>query len=410
MAVGVDFIQYTKIALTCLTLSKTCFSIITSCGQVKIYITQTSTVTRFQYHHCHTLRRPLPGCYMAHCCQNIHTSQYSWVGPSCSCTCLLRGDSCCSCTWLARWWLLVQEVQVSWLITINHPFPSKQNLLVMGGLAVSRGSTPTNTWKFALMMFCRSATWARSNLLDCVCFFRKNSHLLDIADVCVRIIQPTDEPLECSHGFHCWRVSRTKPGKGSDDLSIGILKDLPPRGLPPRGLPLPTKLPVMSALLKAWSAGRAEIFTLTSACAMACRLITRCCYPVSVTKFTSRRRSGYHLRERIKTPVSGEIVTSVAPWVTASTAWSFILVSACSCELCKWAISQCVALYSHAQATTTLISLPSEICRTFAARNVVNPSLFLCGEVDVSAAPSQWMCCQWCGKRLAAHHLVASHG
>lgn len=75
----------------------------------------------------------------------------------------------------------------------------------------------------------------------------------------------------------------------------------------------------------------------------------------------------------------------------------YFSVSASS-ELCKWAICRCVVLHSLTETTRTLFSLCSQNVGCYIG-TWSTPSLFLCGRVDVSAASSQWIWCQWCGKK-----------
>ena len=65
--------------------------------------------------------------------------------------------------------------------------------------------------------------------------------------------------------------------------------------------PLPAKLTVRSAPLKAWRPGEAATFVLPRASTMGFKLITRYCGPVPETKCTSLQSCGYLLKEGIKT-------------------------------------------------------------------------------------------------------------
>ena len=96
----------------------------------------------------------------------------------------------------------------------------------------------------------------------------------------------------------------------------------------------PEKHPVLSAPLSAWNAVRAAVLASPRAWTIGCSLIILQLRPFPVKKDTLAQRSGYCLKARTKTSVSGEWI-SIAPSDVASAAWRMIFVSASSWLPCR---------------------------------------------------------------------------
>ena len=101
--------------------------------------------------------------------------------------------------------------------------------------------------------------------------------------------------------------------------------------------PFPAKLPVLSAPVNAWNAGRATFFLRPRVLTTSLRWITLCLWPTPVTNDVSSHNSGYLLRASTKTSVSGEqMCILVAPEAVASIACNNSFVSASSWLLLRW--------------------------------------------------------------------------